>query len=180
MTMTFQSVSPSSIMARTPSTLTCRATAAELLATLPHDSDIAQAYRDNLAAGKCALANLTDIKRVVVALGVGARVHMRRVFPRLQAPYRVHQSQQTSNAIGRHRWSRMQYLREGTIVPNVALVGKCVSNEAQLAFLDILLDWCQVVLGADLYSHIERALHAALASASYSSLSATHTLNECL
>jgi hypothetical protein len=32
------------------------------------------------------------------------------------------------------------YLREGTIVPEISLVGETVANESKLALLDILLD----------------------------------------
>jgi hypothetical protein len=33
------------------------------------------------------------------------------------------------------------YLREGTVVPEVALVGEAIADESQLALLDILLLW---------------------------------------
>ena len=44
-------------------------------------------------------------------------------------------------------------LRKGAIVPDVSMVGKDVLDIAQLALLDILLDWVQPVLLADLIQH---------------------------
>lgn len=34
----------------------------------------------------------------------------------------------------------MTYLREGTVIPEVALVGEAIADKAKLALLDILLD----------------------------------------
>jgi hypothetical protein len=42
------------------------------------------------------------------------------------------------------------YLREGTVVPEVALVGEAVPHEAELALLDILLDGVELLLLGDL------------------------------
>lgn len=42
------------------------------------------------------------------------------------------------------------YLGEGAVVPEVALVGKAVANEAELALLDILLDGVKELLLGDL------------------------------
>lgn len=45
-------------------------------------------------------------------------------------------------------WS--SHLRKGTIVPEVALVGKAVSDEAEFALLDVLLDGVEELLLGDL------------------------------
>jgi hypothetical protein len=42
------------------------------------------------------------------------------------------------------------YLGEGAIVPEVALMGEAVADEAQLALLDILLDGIEEFLLGDL------------------------------
>ena len=48
------------------------------------------------------------------------------------------------------RWSDRSYLREGTVVPNVALVGEAVADEAELALFDVLLDGVEFFLLGDL------------------------------
>ena len=42
------------------------------------------------------------------------------------------------------------YLREGTVVPQVALVGEAVADISKLALLDVLLDGVQELLLGDL------------------------------
>lgn len=42
------------------------------------------------------------------------------------------------------------YLGESTVVPEVALVGEAVADEAELALLDILLDGVEKLLLGDL------------------------------
>jgi hypothetical protein len=42
------------------------------------------------------------------------------------------------------------YLGESTIVPQVALVGEAVADEAELALLDVLLDGVQELVLGDL------------------------------
>lgn len=42
------------------------------------------------------------------------------------------------------------YLREGTVVPQVTLVGEAVADVAKLALLDVLLDGVQELLLGDL------------------------------
>lgn len=42
------------------------------------------------------------------------------------------------------------YLGEGTVVPEVALVGEAVADEAKLALLDVLLDGVKELLLGDL------------------------------
>lgn len=47
----------------------------------------------------------------------------------------------------------LTYLREGAVVPEVALVGEAVADIAQLALLDILLDRVEEFLLGDLEQH---------------------------
>lgn len=42
------------------------------------------------------------------------------------------------------------YLREGTVVPDVAVVGEAVGYKPQGTFLDILFDWVQRVFRSNL------------------------------
>jgi hypothetical protein len=42
------------------------------------------------------------------------------------------------------------YLREGTVVPEVTLVGEAVPHEAKLALLGVLLDGVELLLLGDL------------------------------
>ena len=44
----------------------------------------------------------------------------------------------------------LAYLREGTVVPEVTLVGEAVADEAELSLLDVLLDGVQELLLGDL------------------------------
>lgn len=69
------------------------------------------------------LANLANVERVVVALGLGLRVDDVGILPGLG---------------------------EGTIVPQVTLVGKAVANVSKLALLDVLLDRVEELLLGDL------------------------------
>lgn len=52
------------------------------------------------------------------------------------------------------------YLGEGTVVPEVALVGEAVADEAQLALLGVLLDGVEELLLGDLVGVVESALCA--------------------
>jgi hypothetical protein len=47
----------------------------------------------------------------------------------------------------------MTYLGEGTVVPQVTLVGEAVSDVSELALLDVLLDGVEELILGDL--HIE-------------------------
>ena len=44
----------------------------------------------------------------------------------------------------------LSYLREGTVVPEVALVGEAVADESKLALLNVLLDGVEEILLGDL------------------------------
>lgn len=70
------------------------------------------------------LTNLADVKWVVVALGLGLWVDNVWVLP--------------------GAW-------EGTVVPEVSLVWEAVADEAELALLDVLLDWVEGLLLGDLW-----------------------------
>lgn len=50
------------------------------------------------------------------------------------------------------------YLGEGTVVPEVALVGEAVANVAELALLDVLLDGVERLLLGDLRGTSVRGL----------------------
>lgn len=49
-----------------------------------------------------------------------------------------------------YRKSGIAYLGEGTVVPQVALVGEAVADKAKLALLDVLLDGVEELLLGDL------------------------------
>lgn len=52
------------------------------------------------------------------------------------------------------------YLGEGAVVPEVALVGEAVADEAELALLDILLDGVEELLLGDLERCVSTVLNA--------------------
>jgi hypothetical protein len=90
------------------------------------------------------LADLADVQWVVVALGLGLLVCDIGVLPRLQHP-----SVFASLAdIG----PGSSHLREGTVVPEVTLVGEAVAHEAELALLGVLQDGIERLLLGDLPS----------------------------
>jgi hypothetical protein len=47
-------------------------------------------------------------------------------------------------------WARLTYSGEGTVVPEVALVGEAVADESKLSFLDVLLDGVEEFIFGDL------------------------------
>ena len=77
------------------------------------------------------LADLADVQWVVVSLGLGLRVDNIGIFPSLCC------GQQVRRCLYGVRGC---YLREGTIVPEVTLVGEAVAHETEFALLDVLLD----------------------------------------
>lgn len=97
----------------------------------------------NLTRVSDQLTNLADIQWIVVTLGLGLRVDNIGVLPCLE-------SDQRSYCEG---WSST-YLREGTIVPEVTLVGEAVADETKLALLNVLLDGVEQVCLADLLRRI--------------------------
>ena len=46
------------------------------------------------------------------------------------------------------------YLREGTIVPEITLVGEAVPDVSELAFLDVLLNGVEGLFLADLFKRV--------------------------
>lgn len=78
----------------------------------------------DLAGVADELADLADVERVIVTLGLGLGVDGVGVLPGLG---------------------------EGTVVPEVALVGEAVADEAKLALLGVLLDGVQELLLGDLW-----------------------------
>jgi len=104
-----------------------------------HDTENLDLF--NLASVTDLFADLADIERIVVTLGLGLRVRVVGVFPGL---------------------------RESTVVPDVAVVGEAVANETQATLLNVLFDGVErFVLGdlklgvgptRDLYNHVEDAI----------------------
>lgn len=92
------------------------------------------------------LTNLANIERIVVTLGLGLGVDGIGVLPGLK---------RAMLAInGEHVWTYKSYLGEGTIVPQVALVGEAVADISKLALLDVLLDGVEELLLGDLRGEI--------------------------
>jgi len=73
------------------------------------------------------LADLANVERIVVSLGLGFSVRLSRVFPGL---------------------------REGAIVPDVPVVREAVANVSQPTLLNILLDWVEGFLLGDLHLRV--------------------------
>jgi hypothetical protein len=71
-----------------------------------------------------SLTDLTDIQRIVVSLSFGLGVLDSRVLP---------------------------CLGEGTVVPDVSVVGETVPDESELALLDVLLDGVEGLFLGDLH-----------------------------
>lgn len=90
------------------------------------------------------LTDLANVERVVVTLGLGLRVDSVGVLPGLL------RSLVELRPIG-HACS---YLGEAAVVPQVALVGEAVADEAKLALLDVLLDGVEELLLGGLSSQI--------------------------
>lgn len=90
--------------------------------------------------------NLNDINRIVVTLGLGLRMLLVGIFPSLRIKF-GHEAEYNMHVNTTHA----TYLGEGTIVPDVTLVGEAVADEAKLALLGVLLDGVVSILLADLY-----------------------------
>ena len=83
----------------------------------------------DLSWGGNKLADLADVKGIVVTLGLGLWVENIWVFPGL-----------ISLSVEKPRSYRSSYLRECPVVPEVAFVREAIADIAKLALLDILLD----------------------------------------
>lgn len=91
------------------------------------------------------LADLANVERVIVTLGFGLRVGDVGVFPGL-----VKNKSATEYGVMSHSPASSTYLGEGTIIPQISLVGEAVTNISQLSLLDVLLDGVEELLLADL------------------------------
>jgi hypothetical protein len=100
----------------------------------------------DLASVADELADLADIERIVVTLGLGLGVDGVGVLPGLFM------------GVSGLDWSRIRlgisYLGEGTVVPEVTLVGEAVSDVSKLALLDVLLDGVEELLLGDLVGRL--------------------------
>ena len=97
---------------------------------------------DDLAGLGDKLANLADVQWVIVALRLGLLVYDIGVLPCLRQP--------SVFVLLADIGLASSHLREGTVVPEVALVGEAVPHVAELALLDILLDGVERLLLGDL------------------------------
>jgi hypothetical protein len=86
-------------------------------------------------------SNFANVERVVVTLGLGLGVNDVGVFPCLVVRVRVVRSAM---------FVLSSYLREGTVVPEIAFVWEAVADESKLALLDVLLDGIEFFLLGDL------------------------------
>ena len=112
------------------------------LALVEQSHDAEHLDLDDLAGLGDQLADLANIKRVVVAGRFGLLVHHVGIFPRLP--------QQSVSILSADIGLASSHLREGTVVPEIALVGEAVPHVAQLALLDVLLDGVERLLLGDL------------------------------
>ena len=115
-TIIFQSASPSSIMARVPSTFT--SSTSPLLATLENNIEILFLLR------LTPLANLTAVDGVVVSHALSALIFVVWVLPGL---------------------------REGPVIPDVAVMRKAVGHISKFAFLLVLNYRVESSLGVNLH-----------------------------
>lgn len=86
----------------------------------------------DLASEADLFTDLANVKRIIVALGLGFGVRVVGIFPGLEECYYL------GNAWVNAR--DLTNLREGTVVPDVTVVGEAVSNETQTTLLDVLFD----------------------------------------
>lgn len=84
--------------------------------------------------------DFANVQWVVVTLGLGLGVDDIRVFPGLLTLVLI--------LVGFDCVST--HAREGTVVPEVTLVGEAVADETQLAFLGVLLDGVEELFLGDL------------------------------
>lgn len=105
----------------------------------------------DLAGVADELADLADVERVVVSLGLGLGVDDIGVFPGLFGVVLAYLSitPPLSHLVLMYGWTHSW---EGTVVPEVALVGEAVADETKFALLGVLLDGVQEVVFGDLPS----------------------------
>lgn len=85
---------------------------------------------DNLTRLSNELSNLANVQWIIVALGLGLLVGDVRVLPGLH--------KLSVLCISSDVGLEASHLREGTIVPQVALVGEAIPHEAELSLLRVL------------------------------------------
>lgn len=113
------------------------------LALIKQSHDTEDLDLDDLAWLSNKLANLAHIQWVVVTLGLCLLVDNIGVLPRLEKAISI-------RSVGPTSVIASSYLGEGTVVPEVALVGEAVPHIAELALLDVLLDGVEGLLLGDL------------------------------
>jgi hypothetical protein len=114
------------------------------LALIKQSHDTEDLDLDDISRLVDKLTDLADVERVVVTVGLGLGVCNVGVLPCLQQSSVLNVWGMADIGQG------ASYLREGTVVPEVALVGKAVADEAELALLGILLDGVEGLLLGDL------------------------------
>jgi len=114
------------------------------LALVEESHDTEDLDLDDISRLVDKLTDLADVERVVVTVGLRLGVCHVGVLPCLQQPSELSVLRMAD--IGR----ATTYLREGTVVPEVALMGEAVADEAELALLDVLLDGVEGLLLGDL------------------------------
>jgi hypothetical protein len=112
------------------------------LALIEQSHDTEDLDLDDFAGLGDQLADLADVQRVIVTCRLGLLVHHVGVFPGLP--------QQSVLVLSADVGLASSHLREGTVVPEVALVGEAVAHVAELALLDVLLDGVERLLLGDL------------------------------
>ena len=96
----------------------------------------------DLASKPDLFTDLANVERIVVALGLGFGMRVVGIFPGLEECYYFKKTWvNTRDATN---------LREGTVVPDVAVVGEAVANETQTALLDVLFDGIEWLFLGDL------------------------------
>lgn len=92
-------------------------------------------------------ADFANIEGVIVALGLGLGVRLRGILPSLS-------EQINKNA---RPCQLTTCLGEGTVIPNVSVVGETVADETQSSLLDILLNRIEGFLLANLHFSVRPA-----------------------
>ena len=105
-----------------------------------HDTEDLDLF--NLAGETDLFTDLANVEGIIVTLGLGFGVRVVGVLPGLEEHHYF-----TGSA---DEWVGWTNLRECAVVPDVAVMGEAVANETQTTLLDVLLDWIEWLLLADL------------------------------
>jgi hypothetical protein len=119
------------------------------LALVEQSHDTEDLDLDDLTGLGDQLADLADVQWIIVTFGLGLLVCDIRVLPCLQYP--------SVFALLADIGLASSHLREGTVVPEVTLVGEAVPHETELALLGVLLDGVERLLLADLLENVSKA-----------------------